>query len=204
MRCFASIASILLLLPFLASGKDRKHVLYLGDGIVSMHQFRGVTHTSKMGLPNNLTGALFLTYRYFFNGNIAAGITAGIDNQRGPLTFGHPNYGGFGGPGGDYARHTQTLAGELLITYIGGEKSTLYGTVGAGYTHARLVKTYDTPTWLDGQTDLPPARQFNIDESGFNFHITMLGFRTRGRSAFFLETGIGYKGVLSAGFSFKP
>jgi hypothetical protein len=192
------LATVVLLLSPCAFAQKGSHVLNLTDGFVTMHQVNGVTPTSDMAYPFPITGAVFLSYRYFVVRGLAVGVAAGIDNQWGHIKHGTTEYPGtFSGTSfGEYYRSTKTIAGEVQVNYVTGSRVLLYGTAGAGYTFSKLERDYDMGPGPDVPNDY-------VDESIVNYHVTAFGMRTLGRAAFMLECGAGYKGVFSLGFSYR-
>ncbi len=191
----------------------RKHELSLGVGIITPSEFDGVTSTSYMDIPSSF-GTLFFTYRYHLSNRIAIGLSAGIDNSKGPLTYGPPHSAYYQiASTGTYIRHTQTIAApELYFKYDETRKYTHYGYISVAYTFSKLEKVINDnlmssyyyngvlgPTGLPPY--LPPTNPYYETKSYFNYQITFLGIRHQGRVSWFIEFGYGYKGLIHSGIS---
>jgi hypothetical protein len=87
-----------------------RHSIAISWGILSGDQLRATGASEAPGyrdlvdMPNKYSGAVFLTYRYAVAKDISVGISVGLDNQTGRLSYGgpHSSYGGTLGDAGQY------------------------------------------------------------------------------------------------------
>jgi hypothetical protein len=200
------------LLSFFNTSAFRRHGIYAGIGVGSSEQFRNVSSDytgdrTRMGLPLEMTGALFATYRYRVNDAFTAGITGGFDNSHGRVTS-RRNYFGSGRgsdlPGGmlgAYGRRSRTIAAEVTITYYSGKEGTFYGALGGGYTFSTVTINYDDDIYKK-YSDKLGADPLVINDSRGAHQVTFFGYRTADPLAFFIEAGFGYKGLVNLGMSY--
>jgi len=205
------------LCPGIALASDKgSSLLLLSCGMVTVDEFRGVNSTSYMDIPYKYSTAAFLTYRYFITDRIAIGVTAGIDNVVGNLTYGNPNFnGGLDGTAGTYIRNTCTIAPEVFVKYFQRHHALLYGGAGAGFTLAKLEKAYSPVQYATfyqngvntASGGLPPylstQNPVYANENHFNAQLTAFGVRLGGKIAWNIEIGFGYKGLINTGLSVK-
>ncbi len=189
-------------------------MITLGAGIVTPDEFTGVTSTSYMDVPFAYSGALFLSYRYFLTDHFAIGVSGGIDDVKGNLTYGNPNFnGGQEGTAGTYIRHTTTIAPELFFKYTQHGRVMIYGYVGMGYTRSRVEKAYDPRIYasfyqngVNTNTTLPDylsaVNPLYITQYHINGQVTPFGLRIGEKIAWYMEVGFGYKGLINTGLSF--
>jgi hypothetical protein len=196
---------------------DRNNALYLSDGVLSFDQIRGVVTAENpvlnyVSFPYVITGALFLTYRRHISKKCFLGVTAGLDNQRGDLSYG-PDEGNFSsmygisnGISGYYTRQVYTGALEIGINYYQRKKQATYGYIGAGYTFEKLEDHFYNgilePAFFYGNSGLVPTNPYSVYVSHFNFQVTPIGYRFGGRLGGFIEFGFGYKGLFCGGAAY--
>jgi hypothetical protein len=197
----------------LAQGKGMSMVS-LSEGIVTSAELNGVTSTSYMDIPTSATGAFFLTYRYFFTNRFAIGVSAGVDNVKGPLTEGNPNVnGGQDGTVGTYIRNSATIAPEFFVKYFRHGRVMIYGYAGIGYTFAKLEKAYNPQVYASSYQNgvntsygLPPylssENPVYANQGHINGQFTPFGLRIGNMIAWDLELGFGYKGLINTGLSY--
>ena len=188
---------------------------FISEGLLSFDQLDGifgqVTPASWiMSFPSQITGAAFLTYRHHFSQSVNIGVSLGLDNQTGDLSYGKDgiNGGGFDGVSGNYKREVYTGAAELQFTYRSGLNLKTYGCIGAGYTSTRVTfnfndNIFDQTRFYGTPNSLFLNKNTTVDFSHFNFQVTPIGFRTGNALAVFIEFGFGYKGIISGGLCYS-
>jgi hypothetical protein len=189
---------------------------YVADGLLSLGQFEGILNTTKassyMSFPYSMSGAAFLTYRHYFDKKIAVGVTIGLDNQTGDLSYGRDpgyNFNSYSNsPSGYYRREVYTGAVELLVNYRSEYKYKVYGYIGCGYTSAKFTFNFFDNIPSQNVFYGTPGSMFlhkntTVDFSHFSGQITPIGFRRGEAVAWFVEFGFGYKGLVSGGLSVK-
>ena len=183
-------------------GKDE---FSLGLGAVSYSETTGWMGPPKLSgyisEPSLQTGALYFTYRHFLSDNFALGITGGIDNEDGYISYGNPKgHWGFDGTSGHYELHTYTLALETIFVYRKTRQKMVYGLLGAGVTYFDdNCVIYDNAP-LGAPVPLP-SNPYDYRTAMFNFQITPLGIRWGDNIGGFFELGFGYKGIVNGGIS---
>jgi hypothetical protein len=217
-----AVLLILLVTLFITPGilyaqRSGNSLLSFSAGIVTVDEFKGVTYTSYMDIPFAYSGAAFLSYRYFITDHVAVGLSAGMDDVKGNLTFGNPKFNGTNmeGTAGTYIRHTYTLAPEIFLKYHQNNGVMLYGYCGVGYTFSKVEKAYDPQLYASAYQNgvnpnagsvpayLSPTNPYYEIESHLNGQITALGIRIGEKVAWDIEFGFGYKGVINTGLSVK-
>ena len=148
----------------------------------------------SFNVASSKTGNIFVTYRYFFNPKLDLGITLGTES----LTFSH--YQNTPPPAptpmtGTYNVNITTLAIELKPIYYNGRIIQLYGLVGLG---ARYYTQKEV-----GQGSAPLQNPTTPTGIFVNSQMTPIGVRAGKRLSGFVELGIGYKGLVNAGVSYK-
>lgn len=141
---------------------------------------------------NSNTGPAFITARYFFYNRLAFGFTFGTTVEKGqnndrtnPSTI-----------ISTYSRSQQTIAAELYYIYLFRKYVEVYTLLGAGPAFISTVtETNATATTL--------AKSETDGFDAIRMHYSPLGVRVGARLGAFAEVGIGYKGLVSAGLSFK-
>ncbi len=141
------------------------------------------------------------------------GITIGLDNQKGDLSYGRDGVMGYMGnngygPSGYYKREVYTGAAEIQVAYRTEYKYKVYGYFGAGYTSSKItINFFDNISaqnyFYGTPSSMFPRKNTTVDFSHFNTQITPIGFRSGGDFAKFIEFGFGYKGIISCGISYK-
>jgi len=153
--------------------------------------------------PNLTTGALFFTYRRIITKRFSLGLSVGIDNETGDLSYGNPEETGHQeeGVSGNYKVRSYTIAMEGSLTYFKRRYLKLYGYAGLGLTSYTDVYTIypNPPSWVP----VPPTSPYTYSETHFNAQLTAFGIRMGRTIAGFIEIGYGYKGLFSTGISAK-
>jgi hypothetical protein len=133
--------------------------------------------------------AACLTVRYFVYNRLAIGATGGFASAMGTYT-----HFGAGGPGGNYKVSANIAAAELYYIYTFRKYIELYALAGVGMAFVT--------TGIKPETSLTDVYQNDL-YGKLMAQVTPLGVRVGGRLGAFAEVGYGYKGIVSAGVSFK-
>lgn len=181
---------------------------------MSTDQYLGVFGSeparSYRSFPYSISGAVFVTGRYHFSKKFGISAALGLDNQTGDLSFGNPKTTSWGisGTTGLYKRKVYTIAFEASYSYYRKHNFETYGYIGAGYTSLRIDYNfrdniahqqyfYGTPS------SMVPTNPYTADRSHVNFQVTPFGCRIGNEVAGYFELGVGYKGLVSAGISYR-
>jgi len=168
-------------------GQTRRHDLSLSYGVLSSDQLTDifediVTIVLTFGTfgktDQEFTGVPFLTYHYSSNSRFGFGAAIGGYNSSGHLQFAGDDVGTF-------KEKNYIAAVELDYHWIMKPSFQMYSGAGVGVRYRK--GTYET-TESDTVSKVLPA-----------FHLNALGIRFGRKIGFFLEMGIGYKGLLSGG-----
>jgi hypothetical protein len=138
------------------------------------------------------SGATFLTIRYFVYNRLAFGITGGITDERGQTTATYT-------PSlilSTYKQRITTIAPELYYIYF-------FGKYFEGYTLVGVGPSFISNTTVTNANGTVAGGTATTSRDAFKVQYTPIGIRFGGRLGGFLELGIGYKGVVNAGLSFK-
>lgn len=136
------------------------------------------------------SGATFITARYFMYNRLAFGFSCGIENEK--IQFADPR--GLA-PTTNSAKKITTIAAELYYIYFFRKYLELYTLCGIGPGLATTTAIPDHPV----TSGVSETNHQNI----FRAQYTPIGVRIGGRLGGFAEAGIGYKGLVCAGLSFK-
>jgi hypothetical protein len=168
-------------------GQTRRHDLSLSYGVLSSDQLTDIftdiiTIVITLGTFNKsnqeFTGVPFLTYHYSANSRFGFGAAIGGYGSSGNLEV-------LGEDAGTFRERNYIAAVELDYHWIMKPALQLYSGAGFGvrYRHG---------TYAASETD-------TVDKVLPAFHLNALGIRFGRKIGFFLEAGIGYKGLLSGG-----
>lgn len=130
------------------------------------------------------TGGFYGTFRYFFTDIQSVDAVFGYSRTNGDLELG-------GIKQGESIRDFYTVGVEWSIHYIRKENFQMYSGGGLGVTFVFEDNSYY-------QTS---ERSYSDSKAYPNFDFTFVGFRFGGRIAGFIETGLGYKGLIAFGCS---
>jgi hypothetical protein len=130
------------------------------------------------------TGGFYGTYRYFFTDIQSVDAVFGYSRTRGDLLSGDEKQG-------ESMRDFYTVAVEWSIHYIRKEYFQMYSGGGLGVTFI----------FEDNSFFQAAERSYSDSKVYPNFDFTFVGFRFGRRIAGFVETGIGYKGLIAFGCS---
>jgi len=157
------------------------HEIAMGTGAIPGRQ----VYDELIGLA---TPANYVTYRYAVSEHNSIGISAGTYtfwgrdtcNCNGALTW----Y--------NYKQTIIAVAADWRYTWYSGRNAQAYSGLSIGASHS-----LENDTYTDGTKDT---------WEGFNLsgQVTPIGVRVGHTLAWYLELGVGYKGVVSGGLSYEP
>lgn len=158
-------------------------------------QFTTGDNTNSSGNNKKLTynsGATFFSIRYFMYNRLALGISGGITNERGQYTDRtNPSF-----ITSTYKQGITTYAIELYYIYTFRKYFEVYTLIGAGPSFTKTgTTTFTTPNATGAVT--------NTSDNNLKAQYSPIGIRFGGRLGGFLELGVGYKGVINGGISYK-
>ena len=141
-----------------------------------------------------MTGNMFATYRYFINRRLDVGVTLGTE----VVTYYHYTNPTSGDVGliGKYKASVTTLAAELKPVYYNGRFVQLYGLIGIGARYFQTTQTEFGPALI--ARDVSHVTPFSV-----NSQWTPIGVRAGEKLCGFAEFGLGYKGLINVGISYK-
>ena len=160
-------------------------------GIISGSQLTNGLSENHQTLTYN-SGAAFITARYFLYNRLAVGMAGGEAAENGQ--FSNPY-----NPStitSTYKQTVTTIAAELYYVYLFRKYLELYTFFGIGPGFASTT-TITNPTSVNAGNTTVQAHD------ALRAQYTPIGIRAGGRLGLFGELGLGYKGVLNAGISFK-
>jgi hypothetical protein len=169
-------------------GQTRRHDLSLSYGVLSSDQVVDiftdiVTIVLTMGTfskeNQEFTGVPFLTYHYSANSRFGFGVAVGGYSSSGDLQLLGDMVGSF---------HEKNYVAAVELDYHWIMKPSLQVYSGAGFGFRYKHGTYAAEETSDTVNRVLPA-----------FHINVLGVRFGRKIGFFLEGGVGYKGLLLGG-----
>lgn len=184
----------------------------IGHGFLPSEQLFANTNENNSRLNHTVskyTGAIFATYCYHVSHVISLGITAAYENEQGTFIDNSYNYnyyyyymsGGFlanyFNHSGTFKRSCFTIAPEVTFSYgdFSHDLVRLYSIVGIGYT-------FRNETVRDAVTN-EEFRAPYIKTVHANAYVSPLGIRVGRRLSGFFELGIGYKGILNYGATYR-
>jgi hypothetical protein len=139
--------------------------------------------------------AYFISARYYLGKRIAVGLTIGTETITGGTTYDQLYSSGV-----SYTFNVRyhTVAAEFLFIYKKMKYFQIYTTCGLGSTFYQASGSYP-----DGVSF--PAENNNNPTNGafWNGYISPFGFRAGRDFAIFMECGIGYKGLVNGGISYR-
>jgi len=201
-------AGLLLAMPFISSAQyakgDQEFSLSYGresgTDIIRGFQFNTTPRLDHSSYNSAIskTGNIFASYSYFLTSRLAVGLTLGTEF----VSFNHytnqdqPLVGPVSYPAGTYRANVTTLAFELKPIYYNGRLVQLYGLFGVGGRHYS-EKMVSSDNLLISPSDNYTAPWF------LNTQWTPIGVHVGKTLSGFLEFGIGYKGLINGGISYK-
>lgn len=182
-----------------------RHELRIGIGAFSTDQILGIENRLHTGFdfPKTITGADVLSYRYHLQKWMAIGLSGAIDYQRGNRT----NYSKYSDNAiiGKYRRCAYTGALDFIFTAIDKDNFQLYGSFSFAETWSNETSSLDKDYYNKLPYHTGYAMQadsvWHSRSAHVNGQLTVLGIKSNGPAAFFLELGYGYKGIICMGIS---
>ena len=161
-------------------------------GLVTGDQFSDqISNNPNKKLTYN-SGNAFFTLRYHFFSCLAFGIAGGVTSAAGQYTDAyHPSV-----VTSTYRQQVTTIAFEAYYVYTFRKYFEVYTFLGAGPEFATTTTTAEPVPNAIGITTTDGRNVIKIQ-------YTPIGVRVGGRLAGFAELGIGYKGLVNAGISYK-
>lgn len=158
----------------------------------------GVATSSQLGSAESnktetyYSGARFVTLRYFPFNRLAIGASIGATEERGQYTDRlNPSV-----ISSTYNQHVTVVVLEFYYIYFFRKYVEVYTLLGAG----PAFTTTETTTYLAPNTT---GATTSASEDRFKIQYSPVGLRIGGRLGAFVELGVGYKGIVNGGVSFK-
>ncbi len=191
-------------------------VLSLGIGLNSTnYAFKGLDFGLVINLKNyenEGSMTLFsLSYAHKISQHAYCGLALAVDQQHGEWlhNFTYSSLGNMQHENlGVFNRSCLTLAAEYRINYVEKKNYALYATLGAGATFYHEVRQFDKAYYLQGYENGinkygPDPRQVR-NSAFFNCNISPFGLQAgTARFKYFLELGVGYKGLIHSGINYS-
>jgi hypothetical protein len=165
----------------------------VSHGLITGNEISDKLASTNTGKKQTFSsGADFITLRYFFYNRLAVGFTGGITSERG-------HYSDIYDPSfitSTYTRSITTFAPEFYYIYFFRKYIEVYMLFGIGPSFSTTNTTLPSTAYGFGTTSTASSDAIRIQ-------CTPIGIRVGGRIGAFLEVGMGYKGIINAGASFK-
>ncbi len=165
-------------------------------GVISTDQVFGVPNDNGASVSGQKTltnspGSPSVTVRYFFFNRLAFGLTCGFLSESGKYTDPYnPLY-----TPGTYTKHTTVAAFEVYYIYMFRKYMELYTLAGMGPSFSNMNIDVNQP----GGSSSTTIQTQNVVKVQY----TPIGIRFGGRLGGFAELGIGYKGMINGGISYR-
>jgi len=202
-----------------ASGQNQgKFEVSLGSGVWSSSElFDGympgffISESFRTYICKQYSGAFYATAKYFVSKRVALGVAFAYENESGVWQTNENLYGGAFGweaiPLGTFKRQAFTFAPELYVSYMEKDITRLYWTVGAGITYRNEVDRYSDSyyeaQYKNGVNSLGNNMEANNNRTHVNIYCAPIGISVGKAVRWFAEIGVGYKGILNTGLSYK-
>ena len=173
----------------------------------------GNNRTYELG---HYTGALFATYRFHKNKKVSFGVTTAYENESGiwnhVIVF-KSKYHGYKEYNttflGHYKKQYFTVSPEMTVTYKDFNHGLIriYGTLGIGISYRDEIDIYDNnyynSNYSNGVNSLGNNLVLTDRHFQFNMYFSPLGIHVGRKLGFFIENGLGYKGLINFGTTYK-
>jgi len=153
-------------------------------------QFSNSDNSGNKTITGN-SGAEFLSVRYFLFNRLALGFSGGVTNEKGQ----YPDRTNPVLISSTYQESFTTVALELYYIYYFRKRLEIYTLAGFGPSFTST----ETTSFLYAIS--PVTTTVKADKIAAQY--TPFGVRVGGRLAGFVELGIGYKGIINGGLSYK-
>jgi len=137
------------------------------------------------------SGNMFVTARYFLFNRLALGLSGGMLTAKGSFSGKYDPVAR-----GTYEEQINTVAMEFYYIYFFRRYMEVYTIVGFG-------PGFYTTTTNTFASASQPASSATETHNAVRLQYTPIGVRVGGRVGAFAELGVGYKGLVNAGISFK-
>ena len=176
----------------------RQYDVSASYGIISPDQLTGNflpgDNTGGSG-TKTITGnasSKFISIKYFAFSRLAFGFSGGMSTEKG-------QYGDSYNPSvvlSSFNQNVTTVAIEVYYVYFFRKYLEVYTLVGGG-------PAFTASTTVTNPTASTPESTATSKFDGLTMQYTPIAFRVGGKFGAFCELGIGYKGVVNAGISYK-
>jgi len=175
-----------------------------GYGILPSPQvFSGSLFSPTAYENKSVTGAPFITYRYYGSRVVSIGVTVVYEHEDG--AWRHVNHSRAAvviDANGTFSRTSITVAPEVTLSYYTSRNDIfrLYAVTSLGYMHRdqAATTTYSNNSSASFPSyDIPPHPWANRPA----LYIAPFGIRIGGKVAVFAEMGIGYRGLFNGGLT---
>lgn len=192
-RLYAFILLLLLSFRVGAQCPNSFHMLdvAVSYGSISPGQVKlGVQAENKK--INSISGATFVSVRYFLYAYLSLGFTGGSISEQGQYSTSYSATT----IKSTYTQTSTTIAPELYYVYTYKRYFEAYTLLGAGVAFTKVTTTTRA-------TPYTPESTAATAYEGVKMQYTPIGIRVGGHLSAFAELGFGYKGLLNAGVSWK-
>jgi len=190
--CLLSFASV-------AQTYEGEYDICLSYGVYSGRQFadQGTMDNNGDGTQETSnSGNIFITGRYFLESRFSVGITAGFQTIKGGVYY----YDGI--LENTYSMINKTIAAEMTMVYMNKRRVQMYVLTGFGVSMSSV--TSNDPVNNSYTPGIGPTMIFEpMTGTRFNWQLDPVCIRVGGKLAGFAELGLGYKGILNAGISYR-
>ena len=215
MRYLIALLSIIITTRVANAQDVGNHEISVAAGYGTSDQyFDGVTPIFMEGSSNKYTnkfvsGAWFLNYKGYISPEVTIGFTASFEQEKGdwgvPKEESEDKY-----PLGIFNRTAFTVAPEISIKYREDNGARIYATFGIGLTtekekdifqaayYSNAYNYYSYAGTLTGTETTIPNNRVHL-----NGYFSPFGIRFGNKLGGYFELGIGYKGIINGGISYR-
>ena len=140
----------------------------------------------------SVSGATFLSVRYFLYAYLSLGFTGGVMSEKGQYADSYNR----SVIKSTFTQQATTIAPEIYYVYLYRKYFEAYTLLGAG-------ASFITTTTTTNATPYAPASTVTEAKDGLKMQYTPIGIRVGGHLSGFVELGFGYKGIVNTGISFR-
>ena len=183
--CYILTVGILFFNALSAQTIEGQHELSVSAGYLSGRTVNDKLTGEKAGKETMATPSYFASYRYYVRDKVSIGGTFGtqtIQGKSGSQYIYNPY---------TYTFVNTTAAAEITYAYKDMRHYQLYTLFGTGISHFTERDFFSAPGSVA------------FSGNAFNFQYTPVAIRFGGKVAGFVELGVGYKGVINGGLSYK-
>ena len=193
MKTLCSVLLLLLSFKGISQCPNSMHMLDIAAsyGTISPDQVSLGTQTDHKKI-NAISGATFISIRYFLYAYLSLGFTGGTISEQGQYSQSYST----SVIKSTYTQKVTTIAPEIYYVYTYKKYFEAYTLLGAGVA-------FTTVTTTTRATPYTPESSATSAYDGWKMQYTPIGIRVGGHLSAFAELGFGYKGLLNAGVSYK-